>query len=203
MDHPVQTASLTEEIGEGAHPLDPLTAREIARATAVIRAHFPWGDDLRVETIDIDEPAKEFVRNHVQGTPFSRIARFNIYRRGELGVWQGRVDLESGEVIAKAFRADARAMVAVEEVLLIEKTVKADPRFQEALRRRGLLADVDNMCIDPWTVGDFGFEERAGSEGPQLLRLDAHVPAGQLLRPPRRRAARADRPEHAGDPARR
>ena len=47
-------------------------------------------------------------------------------------------------------------MVAVEEVLLIEKTVKADPRFQEALRRRGLADELDNMCIDPWTVGDFG-----------------------------------------------
>ena len=102
------------------------------------------------------------MRNHVQGTPFPRIARFNIYRRGVMGVWQGRVDLESGEVIAKTFRADARAMVAVEEVLLIEKTVKADPRFQEALRRRGLLAEVDNMCIDPWTVGEFGFEEEQG-----------------------------------------
>ena len=203
MDHPVQTASLTEGIGEATHPLDPLSAREIDRATAIIRAHFPWGDDLRVETIDIDEPAKEFVRNHVQGTPFPRIARFNIYRRGVMGVWQGRVDLESGEVIAKTFRADARAMVAVEEVLLIEKTVKADPRFQEALRRRGLLAEVDNMCIDPWTVGNFGYRGRAGPTGPQLLRLDAHFSARQLLRPPGRGAARADRPEHAGDPARR
>ena len=129
-------------------------AREIARATAIIRAHFPWGDDLRVETIDIDEPEKELVRNHVQGTQFPRIARFNIYRRGVMGVWQGRADLESGEVISETFRADARAMVAVEEALLIEKTVKADPRFQEALRRRGLLAEVDNMCIDPWTVGN-------------------------------------------------
>ncbi len=53
-------------------------------------------------------------------------------------------------------------MVAVEEVLLIEKTVKADPRFQEALRRRGLLAEVDNMCIDPWTVGEFGYEVEQG-----------------------------------------
>jgi Cu2+-containing amine oxidase len=35
-------------------------------------------------------------------------------------------------------------------------------RFQEALRGRGLLADVDNMRIDPWTVGDFGFEEEQG-----------------------------------------
>ena len=42
-------------------------------------AFFPWGDDLRVETIDIEEPEKESVRNHIQGTPFSRIVRFNIY----------------------------------------------------------------------------------------------------------------------------
>ena len=53
-------------------------------------------------------------------------------------------------------------MVAVEEVLLIEKTVKADPRFQEALRRRGLLDELEYMCIDPWTVGDFGFEIEKG-----------------------------------------
>ena len=49
--------------------------------------------------------------------------------RGVMGVWQGRADLERDEVISETFRADARAMVAVEEVLLIEKTVKADPRF--------------------------------------------------------------------------
>jgi Cu2+-containing amine oxidase len=131
MDHPVQTASLTDAISEVAHPLDPLSAREIARATATIRAHFTWGDDLRVETIDIEEPTKEFARNHVQGTPFPRIARFNIYRRGEMGVWQGRTDLASGEVIAKTFRADARAMVAVEEVLLIEQTVKPIRAFRK------------------------------------------------------------------------
>ena len=53
-------------------------------------------------------------------------------------------------------------MVAVEEVLLIEKTVKADPRFQEALRRRGLLDELEYMCIDPWTVGDFGHEIEQG-----------------------------------------
>ena len=53
-------------------------------------------------------------------------------------------------------------MVAVEEVLLIEKTVKADPRFQEALRRRGLLDELEYMCIDPWTVGNFGHEIENG-----------------------------------------
>jgi primary-amine oxidase len=162
MDHPVQTPPLTQAACGASHPLDPLSKSEIARSTAIIRVHFSWGDDLRVETIDIEEPEKDFVRNHVPGTPFPRIVRFNIYRRGVMGVWQGRADLQSGEVISETFRTNARAMVAVEEVLLIEKTVKADPRFQEALRRRGLLAEVDDMCIDPWTVGQFGNEVEQG-----------------------------------------
>jgi primary-amine oxidase len=162
MDHPVQTLPSKDSAGGVAHPLDPLTAAEIARTTAIIQGHFPWGNDLRVETIDVEEPAKDTVRDHVPGTPFPRIARFNIYRRGVMGVWQGRVDLERGTVISETFRPEARAMVAVEEVLLIEKTVKADPRFQQALRRRGLLAEVDNMCIDPWTVGEFGYEVEQG-----------------------------------------
>ncbi len=110
-----------------SHPLDPLTAAELSQVVATIRSHFDWGDDLRVETIDLDEPAKEIVRNHSRGAEVARTARFNVYRRGFPGVWQGKVDLRTGEVRDQRFRADARAMVAVQEVLLIEKTVKADP----------------------------------------------------------------------------
>ncbi len=74
MDHPVQTLSPPARAGAVDHPLDPLTAPEIAHATAIIQAHFPWGNDLRVETIDIEEPEKAVVRDHVPGTPFPRIA---------------------------------------------------------------------------------------------------------------------------------
>ena len=154
--HPIAVGS------EVTHPLDPLTAAEISRAGEVIRAHFGWGEDLRVETIDIDEPPKEVVRNFKVGDPITRLARFNIYRRGVMGVICGKLDLGTGAVISKVFREDARAMIAVEEILLIEKTVKSDPRFQDALRRRGLLDELDMMCIDPWTVGHFGHKIEKG-----------------------------------------
>ena len=117
------------------HPLDPLSAAELTLAASIIRAHFEWGEDLRVETIDLDEPAKDVVRGHPSGADWPRVARFNVYRRGAAGVWQGRVDLRTGVVTDKTLNPSARPMVAVEEVLLIEKTVKADPRFQDALRR--------------------------------------------------------------------
>ncbi len=145
-----------------AHPLDPLSTQELARASEIIATHFQWGANLRVETLELDEPAKDLVRGFMPGGVIQRAARFNVYRRGQMGVWQGKADLLAGKVVAQDFRADARAMVAVEEVLEIEKTVKADPRFQEALRKRGLIDELDHMCVDPWTVGDFGDELHKG-----------------------------------------
>ncbi|MBC7976983.1 MAG: tyramine oxidase, partial [Myxococcales bacterium] len=160
-----------EELEVGAlpaarHPLDMLTEAEIAQAAAIIAKHYGWGEDLRVETIDLEEPDKAVVRAWRPGVTVSRIVRFNIYRRGVTGVQQGRIDLDRDAVLEEWFRPDARAMVAVEEVLEIEATVKRDPRFQEALRRRGLLDELEYMCVDPWTVGDFG---HAIEEGRRVL----------------------------------
>src|SRR5207248_1320425 len=58
-------------------------------------------------------------------------------------------------------KPNARPMVAVEEIFLIEETVKADARIQEALRRRGLLDELEYVCVDPWTIGNFGHEIEA------------------------------------------
>ena len=115
-----------------------------------------------METIDIAEPDKATVRGHAPGDAFARIAQYNIYKRGQPGVQQGLIDLRAGTIISEHFNPEARAMVAVAEVLEIEATVKADARFQEALRRRGLIDYLDFMCIDPWTVGEFGHEIEKG-----------------------------------------
>src|SRR5690348_4970603 len=111
MDLPLETEK-TSEVSSVApmHPLDPLSAAEIKAAAAIIREHFAWGEDLRVETIDIDEPSKEIVRNYSAGTPIERIARFSAYQRGVMGVWQGCVNLRNREVIWKVFRPNARPM---------------------------------------------------------------------------------------------
>ncbi|SNB75280.1 primary-amine oxidase [Arboricoccus pini] len=145
-----------------AHPLDPLSVEEIGNAASIIRAHYNWGDDLRVETIDLEEAAKDVVRGFKPGAPIQRIATYNVYRRGVMGVHQGRIDLGKREILDEHFLPEARAMVAVEEVLAIEATVKADSRFQAALARRGILDKLDLMCVDPWTVGSFGHTIESG-----------------------------------------
>jgi primary-amine oxidase len=145
-----------------SHPLDPLTAAEITEVTRILQGHFQWGQDLRVETIDIHEPAKEVVRHYASEAGPARVARFHAYRRGVMGVWDGLADLGRGKVISAVFKEKARPMIAIKEILQIEETVKADARFQEALRRRGLLGELENMCVDPWTVGDFNIPMEQG-----------------------------------------
>ena len=58
------TSQTADGASGAAHPLDPLDALEIAKASSILRQHYPWGDDLRVETIDIAEPDKAAVRGH-------------------------------------------------------------------------------------------------------------------------------------------
>src|SRR3954471_1454729 len=100
MDLRLDSHETSEAPALAMHPLEPLSVAEIETAAAIIRDHFRWGEDLRVETIDIDEPPKEIVRSHSPGAAVQRIARFNVYQRGVMGVWQGRVDLEARRVIS-------------------------------------------------------------------------------------------------------
>ena len=58
-------------VADTRHPLDPLTYEELTQTAAILRDLFAWGDDLRVETIDIDEPTKEVVRSYRPGDPSS------------------------------------------------------------------------------------------------------------------------------------
>jgi primary-amine oxidase len=106
MNKPAQNPTSTSTVSI-RHPLDPLSAEKLTEATAVIRNHFQWGDDLRVETIDVGEPPKAVVRGFREGDAIRRIARFNVYRRGVMGVWRGKIDLSEKKVIAQEFRADA------------------------------------------------------------------------------------------------
>ena len=80
------------------HPLDPLTQAEMLRAVAVLRAHYDWGGDLRVETIDLEEPAKAVVRAWKKGDALPRVARYHVYRHRTTGVHLGRIDLAAGRV---------------------------------------------------------------------------------------------------------
>ncbi len=151
-----------EQVETAEHLLAPLSAAEITEAATLARAAMAeLGEDLRFEIIELMEPAKPEVRAHRPGEPISRAARVNVFRAGAIGVWRLVVSLSEGTVLSKRHVADARPMIQLEEFMAIEGLVKADPRFIEACARRGI-TDMDLVCVDPWSAGNFGVEGEAG-----------------------------------------
>src|SRR6202022_1487922 len=61
--------------------------------------------------------------------------------------------------------------IMLEEFALCEETVKADPRFQEALARRGI-TNLALVKVDAWSAGNYGAEEESTR---RILRTTVHV----------------------------
>lgn len=159
----VAPMALTETV---THPLQPLTRAEIGRASAAVKAAMAGsGGALRFEMIELKEPDKAAVRAFKPGDPIVRQARVNVYCMGTIGVWQLVVDLADQSVVSKIHHRDARPMIQIEEVLEVDAMVRADPRFIEACARRGI-TEMDLVCIDPWSAGNFDVE---GEQGRHLV----------------------------------
>ena len=148
-------------VGGVTHPLAPLTEAEIRTASEIVRAQADIEGELCFEMIELNEPGKNSVRAFKPGDPIKREARFNVYRKGSIGVWRGVVSIDEGRIVSLEHLPDKRPMIMLEEFLEIESAVKGDAQFIEACAKRGI-TDMSLVCVDPWSAGDFGV---SGEEG--------------------------------------
>jgi primary-amine oxidase len=153
------------------HPLDPLTPAELRQVFAIIRSHPDFGGAVLFETVELMEPSRAALR---AGGPIPREARANLFRQEVDGVWRLVVSLSEGRVVTARHLPDARPMIQIEQFFGIQTAVRTDPRFIEACRQRGI-EDMANVCIDPWSAGNF---DVPGEEG----RMLAHTFAWLRLR---------------------
>src|SRR5262249_10221535 len=70
----VQAAANTEKPAPARHPLDPLSAAEMADAVKILRERKKLGDSYRFVSCVLLEPAKQVVLDHKPGQPFPRQA---------------------------------------------------------------------------------------------------------------------------------
>lgn len=143
------------------HPLQPLTPDEIRRVSDIVLRHPPYEDAVRFETIELLEPSKEEVRVFKTGMPIRRRARVNVSSARRVSVTRMTIDLASGEILTRKVLEGQRPMIQLEQFLVIEGLVRADPGFIAACAKRGI-TDMEQVCVDPWSAGTFGIP---GEEG--------------------------------------
>ena len=144
-----------------SHPLDPLTADEIVQTSTILKAQRQLGARVRFETIVLKEPDKKSVLGFRPGDPIDREAFVVILDNDDGATYEAVVSLSQGQVTSWKHVPGVQPRIMFDEFSECEAAVKADPDFQNALRKRGLNSP-ELVMVDPWSAGHYGFPEEEG-----------------------------------------
>jgi primary-amine oxidase len=141
--------------------LAPLTKDEILTAVQILRQAAKVSDDSRFSLITLDEPSKDEVLSARTSSKPDREAFVVVYERSSNQTFEALVDLSSRKVSSWKEVHGVQPSYLSEDTKIVEDAVRADPRWQEAMRKRGI-SDLSEVRIDDWAGGYFGDSKESG-----------------------------------------
>ncbi|MBV9354809.1 MAG: primary-amine oxidase [Chloroflexi bacterium] len=143
------------------HPLEPLSAEEIAAAAEIVRIQRQLGPRVRFVTITLQEPPKQEVLRFDGSTPLDRQAFVVLLDNTTGTTCEAVVSLTRNTVADWQEVPNVQPAIMLDEFLECEQACKASPAWQEAMRRRGI-TDFELCMVDPWSAGNFGLDAETG-----------------------------------------
>src|SRR5262245_14104037 len=134
------------------HPLDPLSAAEIEAAAAVVSAAPGFPEGGKFATLVLREPPKTEVLAYRPGTAVARHAFAIVLDRKHSRTFEGVADVTARRLVSWTEIKGVQPAVLDSEYDVLVNIVKSDPRWQAAMKKRGL-NDFDKIQIDNWAVG--------------------------------------------------
>lgn len=162
------------------HPLDPLSAEEIAAASATLRASGRLPEGALFPLLALNEPPKAEVLRFEAGGALRREALAVVLDARANKTYEGIVDVGSRSVTSWRELPGAQPSLTLTEFEAVPDVVRGDPRWQEALRRRGI-TDFDRVHLDVWAAG------HVAEDGARLVRAlafwrgDARIAYGRPI----------------------
>ena len=141
------------------HPLDPLNAAEIEKAVKILRASPNFPKNALFSTVQLREPAKEIVLNYKRGEGVQRAAFAVIFDRDKNETFEATVDLGSSKLVSWKKIPGVQPLVFMSEYEVLEELVKADARWQTAMRKRGI-SNFEDVAVDGWAAGQVSDEHK-------------------------------------------
>ncbi len=134
------------------HPLEMLSGAEITRASAAVRADRRFPTDATFVHVVLHEANKA----ELVAATAVRAVEVQLVDGPGLGVIEVVVSLADHSVISWDVVEGVRPTLLFGEAMHAIFTTKEHPEYIAALARRGI-TDVDNVQIDPWPAGVFGY----------------------------------------------
>ena len=138
---------------QALHPLDPLTENEIARTVRILNDTSNFPKTALFSTIQLNEPPKNEVLKFKAGAVFRREAFGIILDRENNKTYETIVDLVSDKLTSWQEIKNVQPLVFFGEHETLQKIVKADTRWQMAMRKRGI-TDFDKAVVEGWAAGE-------------------------------------------------
>lgn len=165
--------ALTLTLAVAASPFDDLTSAEIAAVTKAVRADAQFGDAVRFPIIVAKEPPKAAVlawRNGGAMPPREAVA--SVYDAAKNRFCEVTVNLASKKVAGVKELKGAQPPILLDEYADVAKLTRADARWQEAMRKRGI-TDLDSVYVDGWVPGLLSNAEEAS--GKRIMRALSYM----------------------------
>ena len=138
---------------DATHPLDPLNESEIAAAVKILQAAPNFPKVALFSTVQLNEPPKAEVLSFKNGArSFRREAFAIVLDREKNKTYEAAVDLRTSKILSWKEISGVHPLVFAEEFEVLPDIVKADKRWQDAMRKRGI-SDFEKVSVDGWATG--------------------------------------------------
>ncbi|HKQ07620.1 MAG TPA: primary-amine oxidase [Blastocatellia bacterium] len=150
------------------HPLDSLSREEILTTVEILKAGGKTTDASRYATIMLREPPKAEVLAFKPGSAFRREAFAVVYERATNKTFEAVVDLNKKALLSWKEAPGVQPAFLIEDLIMAEQIVKADPQWQAAMRKRGI-TDFKNVNADAWASGFYGTADENGARTARVV----------------------------------
>src|SRR5215831_10882336 len=137
------------------HPLEPLDADEMRRTASILRDHGRLGEGVKVIAFTLREPTREELRAFVNGQLLDRQVLAILLEGGSGETEEAIVSLSQKQLVSSRRLTGVQPPIVFGELRAAEQAVRKDPRWQAAMRRRGV-TDFSLCMVDLWSAGNFG-----------------------------------------------
>ncbi|RJN32750.1 primary-amine oxidase [Nesterenkonia natronophila] len=172
----------TDVSSQARHPLAPLTVAEVERVRGIVSQAGLLNDATRFSYVALREPEKRDVLAWQPGQRLPREVGLVLTDLSTLTLYDLIVDLDA-ETIVDQREIDAlkegSAPSFDEDLVDADPIVKADARWVEAVRRRGI-TDLDKVVIIGLSAGVFGYEDEVGKRMVRALAFRQDYPTDSI-----------------------
>ncbi|WP_078414589.1 copper amine oxidase [Priestia abyssalis] len=168
----------TVQIEGEAHPLDPLTPKEIEAVINVLKEAGKYQESLRFTEITLKLPDKK----QVWDWTFNKSKKETFVRKAEFialdgkQVIEGEVNLSTKKLVSWNEIDGVHGMVMVDDFAAVQAAIESSTEFAKALKKRGI-DEIKKVVATPLTVGYFEGEDGLKHDQ-RLLKVVSYLNTG-------------------------